>query len=115
MADDDAFRVLAINPGTGIKLGEVGFGLTKVQVADILLTRSGFEAERLAGLAVVHDDTEYLWSAERWLEDNPVIAVRAAWMAGAKWARDERQKKMHGWWPALAMALDNLETNHAEA
>lgn len=104
-------KLIGRNPMTGMSTGVITSNLDARQVAE-LLSITGYAADKLAEFAVEVEGTEI--PAEQWCEENPVEVVKAAWKAGSG-LFDERQRQLHEWWPALAMALDNLEENHAEA
>lgn len=105
-------KLLHRNAETGMTTGVILENLDARNVAE-LLSATGYAADQLAMYAVEVDGKEIL--AEQWCEQHPVEVVRAAWMAGTMAAADARHQQLHQWWPALAMALDNLEVNHAEA
>lgn len=111
-SDNGPFALWQRDPLTGERLGQVGnAGLTRQQVADTL-ARTGFQSPALDFYYVEHSTGTV--TAEEFLEESPVEAVRAAWAAGTPEASGIRHQKMHEWWPALAMALDNLEGHRGE-
>lgn len=110
-ADNGPFAIWQRDPVTGQRAGQWISDLTRQQVADFM-ARTGFQSPALDFYYVEHSTGTV--TAEEFLEESPVEVVRAAWKAGTPAASAIRHQKLHEWWPALAMALDNLEGHRGE-
>lgn len=109
----ERWTIVSCDPATGrVGSATLASALTTRQVIDYLRTGTGFNPVELAKYAVGEALTlKRFTSAERWMEDHAVAYVITAWSAGGPAARNARQEKLREWWPDLALALDNLETN----
>lgn len=106
--DEPLFTVHPRDPETGVtdKAMALARGLTALQVVSFL-AQGPLETDRLLTFGI-QDSEGFVWTGEEFLEDNPVLAVVAAWTAGGTGGRRARQQQLHEWWPNLAMALDAL-------
>lgn len=105
------FKVRHRDPATGIVSTTILHNKSAFEVVKYL-ARGRFEAEALT-LGVEDERSGYVRSAEQFLEDNPELAVVAAWSAGGQAARDYRQKRIEQLWPNLWSALVALEQTYA--
>jgi hypothetical protein len=111
VTDNGPFAIWQRNPETGERMGRLNNGLTRQQVADFM-AKTGFQSPALDFYFVEHSTGTV--TAEEFLEESPAETVRSAWKAGTPAASAIRQRKLHEWWPALGMALDNLEGHRGD-
>lgn len=105
------FEIRHRHPETGALSTASHQNLSALRAVQLLEVGS-FESSALAKFAVVDQRSGYVRSAEQFLEDNPEIAVVAAWQAGGAAARRARQTNVEQYWPNLAMALNALAVAH---
>jgi hypothetical protein len=105
------FRVTYRDPETGVVEMMLREHLTALRVAKFLAT-GPLDTYRLVQFTVQDEKTQYIRTAEQFLEDNPELAVIGAWQAGGSAARKARQDQIHEYWPNLGMALDALVVAH---
>jgi hypothetical protein len=107
---DTEWELWKRNPITGERGEQTGFTMTAREVA-VVLASLGYDVGRMSYVQVTRLGGRKPIDAESWLEQHPTEALIAAWTAGTDGAASHRQKALHDRWPALAMAIDNVQAS----